>query len=153
MNKVLAIDVDEPLVSTGKAWINYLKSHYRPKEEYLFTLPEVLPYDLTKLFIIPDEDNERYIGDGFEFFNNFMLYENLPPREDALEYLPILCKRYDVVFVSKIMGNHFLSKSKWLDKYFPNHKGFYGVSSTKKHVQCDIFVDDHYHHRYRMICC
>jgi 5'(3')-deoxyribonucleotidase len=139
MNKpILAVDVDEPIVQTGKAWKRYLDSHYTMKKEYRLLNPDPLPYDLSKMYITKEE------GDGKEFFNYIKLYDNLSPREDALEFLPILSKQYDIIFCSKIVGDHFCSKVKFLDKYFPYHCGLYGTTKTKQHLSCNVFIDDCY---------
>ena len=137
MNKpILAIDVDEPIVQTGKMWERWLNSHYTMRKEYKLLQPDPKPYNLSEMFIIPEHET------GFEYFDYFTLYDNVSPREDALEYLPILIKHFDIIFVSKIMGNHYCSKLRMLDKYFPYHKGFYGCSKTKVNIKCDILVDD-----------
>jgi 5'(3')-deoxyribonucleotidase len=135
---ILALDVDEPTVSTGKLWKRYLDSHYTMKAEYRLYQPEQLPYDLSVMYITTEDRT------GFEFFDNLKLYDNVTPREDALEYLPAISKLYDIIFISKVVGNHFCSKSKFLHKWFPYHKGFYATTRTKEHVKCDIFVDDCY---------
>lgn len=135
---ILAADIDEPIVQTGKMWKRYLDAHYCLKQEYRFLLPDPLPYNLAEMYITTEERT------GFEFFDYFKLYDDVVPREDALEYLPIIAKYYDIVFVSKIVGNHWCSKKRMLDKYFPYHKGFYGCDKTKAFIYCDTFVDDCY---------
>lgn len=135
---ILAVDVDEPIVQTGKMWKRYLDSHYSLKHEYRFTLPDPLPYNLSELYITTED------SDGLEFFDYFKLYDDVTPRDDALLYLPLIADDYDVIFVSKIMGNHYCSKLRMLDKYFPFHKGFYGCDKTKAFITCDYIVDDCY---------
>lgn len=133
---ILAVDIDEPVVSTGSMWMRYLMSHFTLKPEYRLLLPSPLPYNLTDLFILPEDCNK------FEYFDYYALYDNAEPREDILEVLPKLAKSWDIIFVSRIMGNHFCSKVRLVDKYFPFHKGVYGTTKTKSHIKCGIFVDD-----------
>lgn len=134
--KILLIDMDVCLNDFGKHWMRYLKSHYSLKHEYRFTLPYPLPYDLTKLFITTEEST------GYEYFNYHTLYDNMPAREDALEYLPILCKEFEVVVASHTYGGHMTSKINWLNKYFPQIESIYCTVKNKSHIKCDIFVDD-----------
>jgi len=133
---LMAVDCDGVLLPTSKYWWRYLMSHSALKHEYRFTLPTPMPYNLSELFILGEGDT------GFEFFNHFQLYDNLEPREDAVFWLEVLNKYYDIVVVSKCMGNHHQSKVKWIEKYFPYVKGIYCTTTTKAHVLCDVFVDD-----------
>jgi 5'(3')-deoxyribonucleotidase len=140
--KRILIDCDGVLIDSGKLWLRYLMNHYQLKEGFFGCLPTPLPYNLTELFIFADEDNERYLGDGFEYWNNFQLYDNITPRADAISVIPKLKELgYEVVFCSRVIGNHGMSKEKFLNKWFPNNDGI--VFTKDKHlVKCDVFIDD-----------
>ena len=138
----IVIDVDGVILDSGKQWLRYLMAHYQLKKGFFGHLPDPLPYNLTELFIFAEEGNEYYQGDGFEYWNNYCLYDNLLPREDTLAYIPLIQKLgYEIVFCSRVIGNHGMSKEKFLNKWFPNNDGI--VFTESKHLlQCDVFVDD-----------
>lgn len=138
--KILALDVDGVLNRIGVNWYIYLSGHYPLKKSYKVQLNTTLidlPYDLTEMFEVGEESHNN----GKEFFNNAFLYDTILPREDAVEYIPSLCKKYDVIFVSKVIGFHHHSKAEWLKKWFPEAKTFI-ATNDKQYVKCDIFVDD-----------
>ena len=135
------IDIDVPVVATDKVWMKYLLSHYSLADRRgLWTNP--LPYNLTKLFIIPDKENDYHIGDGMEFWGNFQLYDNLIPREDSLQYIPLIAALgCEVIFCSRVIGNHGISKENFIKKWFPCNSGI--VFTKEKYlIKGDVLIDD-----------
>lgn len=138
--KTIALDVDGVLNNIGKHWYIYLCGHYQLKKEYRNIHNNDLhnlPYNLTEMF----EVGETLADNGFEFWNNYFLYENVLPRGDAVEYIPAIAEKFDLIFCTKVIGNHYNSKIEWINKWFPYHKGII-VADTKQHTKCDILVDD-----------
>ena len=76
---VLGVDVDITVVDTGKVWLEWLeqKCGKLPKG-----LPDVLPYNLSELWGIPDS--------GMDFWRQRNLYDGLTPREHAVSTLEVL---------------------------------------------------------------
>lgn len=137
MSKVIAVDVDITTVSSNLAWLHYLGEHYPLKKGACINYPR--PYDLTTLFQVTPESN------GFEFWRDAFLYDNLRPREDAVKYIPkIIEMGHKVVFVSQIFPEHSLSKTNFLNKWFPTHSGII-FTEQKEYVNYDLFIDDSIH--------
>lgn len=67
------------------------------------------------------------LEDALDFWRDENLYDNLVPMEGAVEKLETLNKYFDIVFVSRLKGNHHRSKVYWLKKHFPFMKGFVGT--------------------------
>lgn len=141
--KTLAVDIDGcVLTQISDDWFYYLKAKYKFKEEFKHLKHNwagvKLPYNLTELFDLSEENQ-----DGFEFFRNAFLYDNYRPRDDAQLYLKMLSESgWDIVFVSKVMGSHALSKINFIEKWFPYAKACI-LTSEKQYIRCDALVDDY----------
>jgi len=69
----------------------------------------------------------KSLSDPLDFWRSEDLYDNLLPMEGAVEKLEQLSKHFDIVFVSRLKGNHHRSKVYWCKKWFPFMIGFVGT--------------------------
>lgn len=69
----------------------------------------------------------KHLEDPLDFWRDETLYDNLVPMEGAVEKLKALSQYFDIVFVSRLKGNHHRSKVYWLKKHFPFMTGFVGT--------------------------
>lgn len=137
-DRVVAVDVDGVVIDTCQMWLKYLLGTYRLKDPYGYISKETLPYDLTKLFNIPEGQ------DGFDWWHQFDLYDNLAPRKDAIEYVAKLHEEgFKIIFVSTVIGYHHSSKVNFLEKWFPYNDGII-LTHEKQYIQCNYLVDDCY---------
>lgn len=132
----IAVDVDCTICDTGEWWLAYLLSHYPLNNmgASIMTFKSIQPYNLTHMFDLK--------GDDFlKFFRDTNLYDDKKPREDALKWIPKIRELgHKVVFVSRIVPEHALSKTDFLNKWF-EHDGII-FTATKQYVKADVFVDD-----------
>ncbi len=140
MSRVL-IDCDGVLVeSIGQDWFNWLKRNFQFKKEFAHLITEnyktvKLPYNLSTLFHTGD------FHTGFEYWNDEFLYDSYTPLKDTQKCLDLLhIKGYDIVVVSKVIGNHYQSKERFIKKYFPYAK--FVVTEDKYLVNGTFFIDD-----------
>lgn len=149
MSKTIAVDIDGTAITDiSWDWLSQLKAfyHFKPEYEYLKTEDPVkmLPYNLTKLIAkhkIADCLLPEGYRDGFEFFRIMSLYDNYEPRQDAVEFITRLHEEgNEILFVSKVMGDHHRSKEAWVERWFP-YADF--IATKAKHrVRCDFIIDD-----------
>jgi 5'(3')-deoxyribonucleotidase len=139
MNKTIAVDVDGVVIDIGPHWLKYLSSSYwRKDDSYNIRIGESLPYNLTELFNVRNSS----WNNGFEWWDNFELYDILAPRIDAVQYLPAIRKLgYEIVFVSKVIGNHGASKERFIKRWFPDHHAIV-FTESKQYCKCDMLIDD-----------
>lgn len=132
--KRIGVDVDIPVVRTDLLWKQYLKQ--------LTGVPLIgspLSYNLTEYY---KEELKRIGLDGFDYWRRDNLYNNLQPVEGCVEALTELHNSgVEIVFISKIKGNHTKSKYYFLKKYFPFMTG-YVATGEKYLVDVDAMVDD-----------
>jgi 5'(3')-deoxyribonucleotidase len=144
-NPIIAVDIDgTALTEISWEWWYHLKTRYTLKPEFLqlkYNWKDVkLPYNLTELFDFSEETSN-----GFEFWDNISLYDHYYPREDASEYLEKLSDEgFDIIFASKVCGNHGLSKTNFIAKHFPYAKACI-LTGDKQYIKCDVLVDDYVH--------
>lgn len=67
------------------------------------------------------------LEDPLDFWRDENLYDNLVPMEASVDKLKGLSRYFDIVFVSRLKGNHHRSKVYWLKKHFPFMTGFVGT--------------------------
>ena len=140
MRKTIAIDVDGVVVDCGDLWYRWLQDRFEINFDdvwawYYKHNINLLPYDLTKLFVIPEG------VDAYAFWKDSRLYDSLKPLKDSQKYIEKLSDLgYNIVFVSRISGEHSESKFNFIKRNFK----FDGVIFTReKHfVRCDYFIDD-----------
>lgn len=136
----LGVDVDLTVVDTGRAWYKFLSTVSELSvpsfDEYMQIVKEV-PYDLTKVFF--DLDMNKCL----DYWREEYLYDTLMPLPNVVDVLEDLKvnKRYEIVFVSTIKGNHHKSKYYFLKKHFPFMDGFI-ATKEKKYANVHMMVDD-----------
>ena len=134
MSKKIIIDIDNTVINMGEVWLKWLLQHYPLAEPLLET--DKMPYNLTKLFKIPEGE------DAFAFWDTHDLYDNLEPSVGAVEFVNKLnLLGYEIIFVSAIHnGYHTASKKRFVDKWFSYDSVIF--TEDKWHVKADVFVDD-----------
>lgn len=136
---VIGCDIDMTVVDSDVAWAEWCNERSEHKVDYAQLKAEAdrfdnpIPYDFKSLF--PD------IEDPAEFWRRDDVYDNLEPRSGAVECLEALSKNYEIVFVSKVMGNHYESKMGFIDKHFPFHSGLI-ATDQKQFAAVDVLIDD-----------
>ena len=65
--------------------------------------------------------------DRLDFWRSPTLYDNLEPIQGSVEALRELSKHFDIVFISKLKGQHHSSKVKFVKRNFPFLAGFMGT--------------------------
>ncbi len=130
----VGVDVDCVVVPTDNMWWEWLKEvtdkdlNLKPKD-----------YDYTKYF----KEELGLLGlDGFEFWRDESLYDNVKPFAGAvmaLEYIQMK-RNAEIVFISTLKGNHHKSKVAFLKKWF-NFAAFLGTKE-KEYVDVDVMIDD-----------
>lgn len=68
-----------------------------------------------------------FLDDPLDFWRDETLYDNLEPMNGAVEKLGALSQYFNIVFVSRLKGNHHRSKVYFLKKHFPFMTGFIGT--------------------------
>lgn len=143
MDKIIAVDCDLVLVDTATGWFHDLSSKYKFKDSREVAkglISGKFPYDLSKLFSIPEDE------DQYAYWKSSTLYSGLKPIENSVEVLSHLKDvGYKVVVVSRVTGDHASSKCKWIKKYFPFVDGILLTGANKKeksYVRCDYVIDD-----------
>lgn len=84
-----------------------------------------------------------FLDDPLDFWRDETLYDNLEPMKGAVEKLETLSQYFNIVFVSRLKGNHHRSKVYFLKKHFPFMAGF--VGTHEKYILNDsllAMVDD-----------
>lgn len=84
-----------------------------------------------------------FLYDPLDFWRDETLYDNLEPMKGAVEKLETLSQYFNIVFVSRLKGNHHRSKVYFLKKHFPFMAGF--VGTHEKYILNDsllAMVDD-----------
>lgn len=79
-----------------------------------------------------------FLDDPLDFWRGETLYDNLEPMKCAVEKLETLSQYFNIVFVSRLKGNHHRSKVYFLKKHFPFMAGF--VGSHEKWILNDSLV-------------
>lgn len=73
------------------------------------------------------KEASKHLEDPLDFWRSEDLYDNLVPMDGAVEKLKQLSTYFDIVFVSRLKGNHHRSKVYFCKKYFPFMQGFVGT--------------------------
>lgn len=136
----VAADVDGTILTDiTNDWFYDLKYRYPLKDQWKHVVHPrdyKLPYSIPSIFNIPEGE------DKLKFWDDEYLYDFYDPRKDAVDCLAALNDLdYDVIFVSKVCGRHGVSKTNFINKYFPYNKGVI-LTGQKHYVQCDYLVDD-----------
>lgn len=73
------------------------------------------------------KEASKHLEDPLDFWRSEDLYDNLQPMPYAVEKLEQLSKYFDIVFISRLKGNHHKSKVMFTKKWFPFQVGFIGT--------------------------
>jgi len=131
VKKRILVDVDLTVVDLSRTWWRWLELQTKVEKEY----PErgLVDYDLSTYF--------PQTTDPMDFWRNEGLYDMGVPIKGSVEALRDLSEEYNIFFASHCKGNHFRSKYRFLDRYFPFMEGF-AATKEKYAVSCDIAIDD-----------
>lgn len=128
MNKILALDIDETVVSMWPLWKYWCEESFGVSPYYSGTID----YNLCNVF------GEKAI----EFWSDKDLYYNVPPMKNSVETLERMKKLgWQIGFVSYTKKGHFESKCDWVNKWFP-FKDFIHCTKEKGFTRCTHFIDD-----------
>lgn len=128
MNKILALDIDETVVSMWPLWKHWCEESFGVSPYYSGTID----YNLCNVF------GEKAI----EFWSDKDLYYNVPPMKNSVETLELMKNMgWQIGFVSYTKKGHFESKCDWVNKWFP-FKDFIHCTKEKGFTRCTHFIDD-----------
>lgn len=148
MAKSIVVDCDGVLIDIGMQWYYWLEDRYEYNTGFCALWKNglgrggKLPYDITKLFKIPPDD------DAFAFWKSNTLYSGMKPKESSVEVLQQIKEaRYEIYVASRVTGSHAKSKCEWVNKYFPFIDGILLTGKRLKEKQyvarnADFFIDD-----------
>ena len=148
MVKSVVVDCDQVLLDIAIQWFYWLEDRYEYDTGFCALWKNgagrngQLPYDLTKLFRIPPEDNP------FDFWKSNTLYTGMKPNEGAVEVLKEIKEAgYEIYVASRCTGSHSSSKCDWINKHFPFIDGILLTGKRLKEKQyvarnADFFIDD-----------
>lgn len=145
----LAVDVDLTVCQIDNAWWSWLNhihhtNYAMPEQgdEFSDGVHHFLKYDLGWYFG-NSTPYKRY--ESVDFFRKEGAYDFAKPVKYSVGCLNRLAEHFDIVFVTKIKGNHHKSKYHWLHRNFPFIKtGNHGVIATNEKwwVKADYLIDD-----------
>lgn len=138
---IIGVDVDLTVVNSDRLWFDWCNSKCRNQLNYESLVAEggTIPYHFGELFGFVNP------GTALDFWNEESIYDELEPIPGAVEALEIISKTHEIVFVSKLMGNHFESKKQFLETHFPFMAGFIGTDQ-KHFARVDMLIDDRVDH-------
>jgi 5'(3')-deoxyribonucleotidase len=111
MPRILGCDVDDVLLPmTTIHWSDWCKDKYGSGFDAAISHPVKL-----------------YGEESLDFWRGEDIYINKQPNKSVVESLESLSKYFDIVFISKLKGQHHRDKVYWLKKHFPFMKGFIGT--------------------------
>lgn len=133
MRKILAVDVDEVVVSLWPKWLEWLNAvTHKSNDE------EDVAFNYSLMEYYPEVD-------ALDFWRQNYLYDTLMPRKHCIEALWDLKDHMDIGFVTYCKAGHFSSKCRFLKRYFPFVK-FINATKEKGYTLCDYAVDDRNKH-------
>jgi 5'(3')-deoxyribonucleotidase len=138
---IIGVDVDLTVVASDVMWFDWCNSkcnHKYDRDRLIFEHGSI-PYDFGRIF------NFDQPCDPLSFWNDEGIYDELEPIAHAANALKELSRRHQIVFVSKLMGNHFESKKSFLERNFPFMSGFIGTDQ-KQFARVDLLIDDRVDH-------
>lgn len=138
---IIGVDVDLTVVGSDRQWFDWCNFRCRDNLNYdeVMASGKPVPYDFGQLFGFANPAN------AMDFWHNEHLYDNMLPIEGAIAALKLLSQHHEIVFVSKITGNHYQSKVDFIERYFPFAHGFIGTSD-KHYARVDVLIDDRVDH-------
>ena len=146
-NPIVAIDLDGVLCDSGAHWHKWLHDRFELNDSEVdkwidsWGQMQKKPYNLTKLYQFPTGVT------GFEYWNNQSLYDGLSPTNGAVSALQEIKSQLnmDIVVVSRVIGNHYESKLKWVRNHFPMVDAVYLTEPNEKaktYTRCNAIVED-----------
>lgn len=133
----IGVDVDNCVVDMIPLWLNWLNKltgldRTLHDVGYDYSLGELYREELEPLGVCP-MDFWRYEG----------IYDTSDPISDSVRVLEYLAEEegHEVIFISKVMGNHGESKKRFLNAHFPFHSGIV-FTENKGLVNVDVMIDD-----------
>lgn len=137
---IIGVDVDLVAVNSDLGlleWCNNLSAFPLTHDE-VFNKDTygTLPYEFYTLY--PDISMEQVI----DYWRQADLYDNMLTNPGCGSVLQRWHNEgHHIVFVSALTGNHFDSKRKFLERYFPFAAGFIGTHQ-KQFANVDLLIDD-----------
>ena len=117
--KVLAIDVDETIVSLKEDWLLHAKKNHG--------IDLTFKKEITDIRVL-------------DFWDQEDLYDDKEPMDSVIDIINNLHKHYSIFFVSHCTDAHFRSKLNFIMRYF-KFDGF--INTPEKYrIQCDYIIDD-----------
>lgn len=130
MRQILALDIDECVVSMWSMWAKWCEESFgvTPHQD----INHGFDYNLCNVF-----------GDrAIDFWSDKDLYYNVQPMPNCVNVLEKLkSKGWQIGFVSYTKKGHFESKCDWVNKWFP-FRDFIHCTKEKGFTRCTHFVDD-----------
>ena len=134
MERSIGVDVDLTIVDTLTEWVEWWEEK---------TGKEFPWHKIGSDFSINDALKEHMDATAvLDFWKKEDLYDDLEPIYGVFKTLSLLSTGYDIYFLSHCQPEHFESKKRFLDRYFPFHSGLINTS-RKYQIECDIYFDDH----------
>ncbi|WOZ57518.1 5'(3')-deoxyribonucleotidase [Pseudomonas phage vB_PseuGesM_254] len=133
MRKILAVDVDEVVLSIWPRWLEWLN---------MVTNKDVEEHEVNMNYSLMEYFPEI---DALDFWRQNYLYDTMIPRSDCLNALWDLKEHMDIGFVTYCKAGHFSSKCRFLKRYFPFVK-FINATKEKGYTLCDYAIDDRNKH-------
>lgn len=133
---IIGVDVDNCVVDVIPHWVVWLnevtgKNYSLEDSGY--------KYDF---FTMYEKELEELGMDGKEWWRFEHIYDNASPIKDSVNALQYLYARgHQIVFISKVIGNHGESKKAFLNNYFPFNSGII-FTDEKGFVNVDVMIDD-----------
>jgi 5'(3')-deoxyribonucleotidase len=138
MNKIAVIDIDATVVDSPYSWYKWLEDVTKVGFDYEWVSQWYdfsIPYG-------PIWKHKNIGGSPFDFWRGKSVYDNLVPKENAVECLETLKKKgYKIVFASALKGDHHKSKYGFVERYFPYKDVFHGTKE-KGFLRSDLVIDD-----------
>ncbi|WGH49766.1 hypothetical protein [Alishewanella phage vB_AspM_Slickus01] len=141
MRQIALIDVDEVLVASGDLWLNWLLS----KTDLCKVRDAALIEIISSNYNLPNAIKPHIYEDIdlFDFWYSDSLYDDLQPKKNAYYGLKRLKDAgFDLVIVSHVLGNHFQSKQKFIERHFGDLITGFVATSMKELVKGDLLIDD-----------
>lgn len=137
---IIGVDIDLTVVASDLAWWDWCNKR---TGQNLSTDKIVSPlYDISKYYAPMIDYND--------FWRQRNLYDDMVPIKDSVEVLEFLKnKGHEIVFISRLKGDHHKSKVNFIKKYFPFYDGIIGTHE-KKYAKVDMLIDDRLDNLYSM---
>lgn len=127
----IGVDLDDVLSDLVTDWLSEYKNIY--KENIM--LDDIIGWPIS-----------NYVAKGnliYDILDNNVDFENLPVNDKAIEGLKFLNDNFNLYIVTATCPQHYLSKWKWISKYFPfiNINKII-ITSEKWILPLDFIIDD-----------